>query len=339
MVQRENIPPMESAFPIAYTGTGELFPLFLKILKLCKVKKSETIVLHSDSHTYPHYPAAFMGAAMELGADVYQIVHPRGVSHKSVVDIWKTADLVLDLSSYPSAYQDINREALLAGTRILRVGDEESQLRRLFPLPELRSRTEPGAEILTAGKQLRVQSDAGTDLTLDVTGRTADALYGIADTPGRWDLWPSGIVVTTAIEESATGSLILDTGDCIRNLDHYVRDPVRMKLQEGRIVEIDGGYEAWLLKSWFERFQDPNVYVVAHIGWGCDQRADWHKSERDTEIYYGNMQIAFGINVGHYVDGKNRAKGHIDFACLNNSVSVDDIPILEIGQFVDDRLK
>jgi 2,5-dihydroxypyridine 5,6-dioxygenase len=330
---------MDSAFPISYTTTGELFPFFLEELKLCKVQKGETVVLHCDSHTYPHYPAAFMGAAIELGADVYQLVHPRSTPHQSITEVWKAANIVIDLRSYPTAYEDIITQALLSGTRILRVGGAEAELRRLFPTTEIRSRAVAGAKILTAGNTLKIQSQTGTDLVLDITNRTADALYSIADIPGRWDIWPSGLVVTTAIEDSAEGTLVLDVGDHLRGLDRYIREPVYITIQRGRIIKIEGGLEAWILRTWFEQFHDPNTYVVAHIGWGCENRANWHKPGQDPEVYYGNMQIAFGSNTGHFTEGKNRAKGHIDMPCLNNSIWVDDVQIMEHGEFLVDDLK
>lgn len=322
-----------STLPINYNVTGELVTLFKRELELCQVKEGENVILHSDSHTYPHYPAAFMAASLQLGADVYQIVHPRGVPERSVTDVWKRADMVVDLTSYPHAYFDILAEALKAGTRILRVLDSEDILRRLFPSPEVRARSEAGARILQHGRKMRLQSEAGTDMVVDTTGRHADALYSVSDVPGRWDIWPCGLVVTTCVEDAAEGTLVLDRGDHMKVLDLYVREPVRMQVRDGRIVEIDGGLEAQRLQRWFEEFSDPNVYIIAHIGWGCEKRARWNTLGQDPEVYYGNMQIAFGSNYGHFLDGRNRAKGHIDFPCLNHSIWVDAIQIMERGEF------
>ncbi len=69
---------MAESLAISYAATGELVPLFTRMLELCQVKPDEQVLLYTDSSTYPHYPAAFMGAALALGADVFQIVHPRG---------------------------------------------------------------------------------------------------------------------------------------------------------------------------------------------------------------------------------------------------------------------
>ena len=325
--------------PMNYNITGELARLFKRELELCNVRQGETVVLHSDSYTYPHYPAAFMAAAIELGADVYQVVHPIGIPERNVTEVWKAADMVVDLSSYPHAYFNILADALMAGTRILRVLDREEVLKRLFPSTEVRQRAEAGAKILQAGKKMRIRSEAGTDLIVDTSGRHADALYSVSDVPGRWDIWPCGLVCTTCIEDGAEGTLVLDRGDHMKVLDLYVREPVRMQVREGRIISIDGGLEAIRLRRWFEEFEDPNTYVIAHIGWGCEKRARWNTPGQDPEVYYGNMQIAFGSNYGHFLDGRNRAKGHIDLPCLNNSVWVDDVQVLEKGKFVRDELR
>ena len=63
-------------FPINYGMTAELIPLFKKELEFCKVKSDETVALFYDSRTNPHYPAAFMGAAMDIGAEVFGIQVP-----------------------------------------------------------------------------------------------------------------------------------------------------------------------------------------------------------------------------------------------------------------------
>ncbi len=295
-------------------------------------------MLHSDSGTRGAYGAAFMGAAMALGADVFQIVHP-SAPEKAVVEVWKRADLVIDLSSGVHAYGDIIKEALLAGTRILRVASPEHVLRRLLPSEEMRKRVEAGAKIMKAGKKLRITSAHGTDLTLHKEDRDALGLYSIADSPGRWDIWPSGMVCCAPIEDKGEGVLVIGPGDMMLVLQLYVREPVHMEIRDGCITSIKGGLEADLLNEWFRKFNDPNAYRLAHVGWGCERRADWLKPGQDNECYYGNMQIAFGANVGVFVQGRTRSRAHHDFPCRYHSYCVDDKQVMEQGEFVVDELR
>jgi 2,5-dihydroxypyridine 5,6-dioxygenase len=302
------------------------------------VKEGEHVLLHSDSGSYPHYPAAMMGAALALGADVFQVVHPRA-PEKAVVEAWKRADLVVDMSSGAHAYAAIMKEAREAGTRILRLAVAEDVLRRLFPTEEMRKRVEAGQKLMQDAKTMRITSPHGTDLTIHKEGREALGIYSIADKPGRWDIWPSGMVNCAPIEDKGGGVLVVGPGDMLLSLQHYVREPVYMEVKDGRIISFKGGLEADLLKEWFRKFNDPNAYSFAHVGWGCEKRADWLKPGQDNECYYGNMQIAFGANVGIYPGARTVSRAHIDFPCRFNSYWVDDTQVMERGEFVIDELK
>lgn len=330
---------MVTKLDVSYTGTGELVPIFKRELELCKVTADEHVLLHSDSGTYPHYPAAFMGAALELGADVFQVVHPRA-PEKAVVEAWKRADIVIDMSSGPHAYGRIMREALDAGTRLLRIACPVDVMLRLKPTKEMKRRVEAGQKIMESGYKMRVTSPAGTDLTLyRDDSREVFGIYGIADKPGRWDIWPSGMVNCAPIEDQGGGVLVVAPGDMMLGLEQYVREPVYMEIKDGSITSIKGGLEAELLDRWFKKFNDPKAYSFAHVGWGCNKHADWMHPGQDNEAMYANMQIAFGSNIGIFRGARTLTAAHHDFPCLNNTYWVEDTKIMENGEFVIDELK
>ncbi len=332
------MPPKASPVPSQEgLATVELADLMVEHLRLCRVHEGELVIVHTDSFTQPHYPAAFLSAAQRLGADTFQIVHPRG-AERGVGEVWQRADLVVDLGTGVRAYSDVLKEALLAGTRVLRVAESEEVLRRLFPTEELRARVEAGARIMAAGSTMRITSPGGTDLTFDKTGRDVLGIYSLADQPGRWDIWPAGMVCCAPHEDRGGGVLVLSPGDMMLVFGRYVTEPVYIEVEDGSITKISGGVEAQLLREWWRKFRDPNVYKIAHIGWGCERRADWLKWGQDNESYYANMQIAFGANVGIFTQATTRSRGHFDFPCLRNSYWVDDVQIMEDGEFLIDEL-
>lgn len=332
------MPPKPSPVP-SHEGLAavELSELMYEHLRLCRVHDGEQIVVHTDSFTPTQYAPAFLSAALRLGADTFQVVHPR-TPERSVGAIWKRADLVVDLATGVRAYSDVVREALLAGTRVLRVAESEEVLRRLFPTQELRERVEAGQRLLQAGTTLRVTSEGGTDLTFSKAGRDALGLYSVSDVPGRWDIWPGGMVCCAPHEDRGDGVLVVSPGDMMLVFGQYAHAPVHIEIEGGSITRISGGVEATLLNEWFGKYSDPNVYRVAHIGWGCERRADWLKWGQDNESYYANMQIAFGANVGVFTQGTTRAGGHFDFPCRFNSFWVDDVQVMADGEFLRDEL-
>jgi len=334
------MPPKAAPVP-SHEGlaTIELAELMYEHMRLCNVQEGEHVLVHTDSFTQPHYGPAFVAAALRLGADAFEIVHPRGAPERAVADAWRRADLVIDLATGVRAYSEVVREALLSGTRVLRVAETEEVLRRLFPTEELRERVLAGERLMQPATTMRVTSPSGTDLTVYKDGRDAMGIYSVADRPGRWDIWPAGMVCCAPHEDRGDGVLVVGRGDMMLVFGRYVQEPVHMEIADGRITKISGGVEADLLNEWFRKFRDPNVYRIAHIGWGCEQRADWLKWGHDNESHYANMQIAFGANVGIFTQATTRARGHFDFPCRFNSYWVDDVQVMQDGEFLIDELR
>lgn len=332
---------MVEKLPLSYAATGQLVPMLRKHLELCKVHEGEHVLIHTDPGSYPHYAAAYMAAAMELGADVFQIVHPSGAPEKAVVDAWVRADIVLDISSGPHAYGHIMRTAMDSGTRLMRLGVEENVMRRLFPTPDLKERVMKGQDIMTKSTKMRITSPTGTDLTFYKEGREAIGIYSVSDRPGRWDIFPSGMVCCAPEEWKGEGVLVLAPGDRMLVLNQYVHDAIYMDVKNGGIVpdSIRGGMQAGLLKRWFAQFNAEESYHIAHIGWGNEKRANWLNPGQENECFYANMQIAFGSNVGIFPGATTLTKSHIDFPCLNNSYWCDDTQIMADGEFLLDELK
>ncbi len=330
---------MVEKLPLSYAATAELVDLFRQHLQLCKVEEGEHLLIHTDPGSYPHYAAAYMGAAIQLGADVFQVVHPGARPEIAVVDAWVRADIVIDCSSQPHAYGHIMKEARAAGTRLQRVASPVRVLRRMFPRQEARERVQMGQKMMSEAETNRITSPAGTDLKLYKLGRHSNGIYGVSDQPGRWDIWPAAMVHVAPEEDKGEGVLVLAPGDYMLVLNQFVQEAIFLEIKDGLITGIQGGMQAELLKTWFAQFGAEDSYRIAHVGWGCEKRANWLDPGQDSECYYGNMQIAFGSNVGIFDGARTLTKSHIDFVCLNNSYWIDDTQVLEAGEFVIDELK
>lgn len=354
---------MPRRLPTSHLAATELIDFFKEALQLNAVQEGETVLVYGDSNTQPHYKAAFMGAAMGLGANAVDMtvpttspaVQPWGKYSKQlgeslIAQAWKAADLVIDLTTgMGQLYGQVTTEALRSGTRVLRLTDPIDILRRNHPDPENKRKALAAREVMAPAKKIRFTSNAGTDLTMDKTGRPAAIQYGIADTPGHWDLWPAGQVACAPIEGSAEGKLVINVGDILLPLGRYVGDPITCPVEGGRIVEIQGkGVDAFLLRDWFASWKDPNAYIVSHIGWGFLETALWtrmtHKWEEtggvmDAESFNGDVQIAFGNNLAFTLQGKNDTRAHIDIDCRDCSFYLDDQLIVENGVIIPEALK
>lgn len=334
--------------PTAAAAT-ELVPLFVKVLDACEVTEDETVLVYADPHSPPHYAAAFVSAAQELGAISFQMTVPANyapVETGVILEAFKGSDMVIDLASYgTSIYRPLRTEALKVGTRILRVTEPEDVLFRMPPDTVVRDRAKLSEKLVDDASTFHITSPAGTDIVVNKEERKAFGLWGIADKPGSWDHWPMGLVVVGANRPGTNGTIALQPGDIMLSMQRYASTPVTITVEEGVVVAIEGGLDAALLRQWFEQWRDPRAYWISHVGWGCDHRALWdrlgkkaHGGTDDTESFYGVMQIAFGRDTS-FLAGTNDVPAHMDFDCLGNSISLDGTPVLEDGEFVIDELR
>ncbi len=348
--------------PLSYGMTAELVPLFKKELQECNVQPGETVALMSDSRTNPHYPAAFMGAAMELGAHVFEVRVPfftagtrrivRAASDDVIpphgpLEAMKAADLVVDMSTVGWLYTNVHNQILGSGTRTLMVNNPPEVLRRLLPCKEVRARTRAGAAFLEQGTKLHLTSKSGTDLTLSKKGRKGIFQYGASDIPGRWDHWPSGQVACAPVEDSAEGVLMLDVGTIVLRIEQYVPEPIRCEFKKGKLVSMTGGgIVGYLIKEYMGTWKDEKAFIPAHVGWGCEHRAIWIEQAlpgpgggMDAESYYGNILFGMGANYFIGLGGANVTQAHIDFCIRDCDLSVDGVQVLKDGAIVPEALK
>lgn len=120
----------------------------------------------------------------------------------------------------------------------------------------------------------------------------------------------------------------------------FLTEPVIYDVEKGRIKEIRGGAQADALRAYYKKLDDPNMYIAAHVCYGVNPNAKLEGCTTEDERVWGSTQWGFGHQGSCYSGGEPRvAKSHIDGICLNCSVYLDDVKVLENGQFVEPTLK
>ena len=207
----------------------------------------------------------------------------------------------------------------------------------------MKTRVARSYELLKNCAEFRVKSDkTGTDFAVKRGNRHVNARTGFPAKPGEFANFPNSMVNFAPLEDSATGTLVIKPGDCLIQYKRFVKEPIRCILSGGRITEIVGaGEDAVFLRSWLASFNDQGCYVVSHIGWGCEHRAEIDPSTyrpMELESFAGNVLLAFGSNNASSLGGANKAAAHLDICLLGNDVFVDNTQILEKGRFVQPDL-
>jgi 2,5-dihydroxypyridine 5,6-dioxygenase len=347
-------------FPLSPLVAGEAMVLFREELVLCNLRRTERVLIISDSSTNPHYAAACFGAALSLDAEAAQVVVPfaagtpetaarrrteKMVPYEHIIDLMQQVEFVADLTSRGFLHSERQVEMLSRGMRMLRVREPLEMLQRLFPTRANQERVEAGARSLDGGQRLEVTTPAGTALTVDRGDRPVFTQYGYAERPGRWDHWPTAQVVVAPAEETARGTIVLVPGDIIAS--RYVSGIVRLVVEGGRIVQIDGeGIDAVMLRDHFARGFGTDADRISHIGWGCDPRASYDTLLRyaayrtqgaEVRSVYGAVTIAFGSNAD--LGGQNQTQLHLDLGLRGARFAMDGRPLVEKEAFLLPELR
>ena len=122
------------------------------------------------------------------------------------------------------------------------------------------------ASALDGASRVSVTSRCGTDVQLELRGtpidiacRRANAQGAITYLAGQVSLYPR--------RDTLSGRVI---GDGV--LQHVARDgtPVSLKIEAGRVVEIEGGTSAGVLRDWRTAHGDPDVFAASRLSLGLN---------------------------------------------------------------------
>jgi 2,5-dihydroxypyridine 5,6-dioxygenase len=339
---------------------ASMVALFKAELELCKVGPDQTVAVLSEGEKRADYAQAFMLAAQQLGATAFQVNLPPRMQfggfggnmgkttlagNRPAIEALKGADIVIDLVFLLFSAEQI--EITNSGTRMLLVLEPIEVLTRMFPDENLRRRVEFGENLLKNSKVMHITSPHGTDVTYRLGQYPIITEYGYTDTPGRWDHWPSGFMFTSGYDDGVDGTVVLAPGDILCAFRRYVESPVKFTIARGAVTDIQGdGLEAALIRNYMESFKDKRAYSVSHIGWGLNERADWHHmavADPQQEIgmdalsYYGNVLFSTGPN--SELGGSNDTPCHLDMPLRGCTLTLDGQLIVKDGDMVPNELR
>ena len=117
-----------------------------------------------------------------------------------------------------------------------------------------------------------------------------------------------------------------------------LRDPIRLVVERGTIVAIDGGREAAKVREWFARLEDERMYRLVHTCYGVNPGARLTGKCTEDERIWGCTQWGFGYQAEAFGGALGDAVSHGDGVCLDSSVWIDGSQVLDRGRVVDEDL-
>ncbi|HIZ97815.1 MAG TPA: hypothetical protein H9805_04465 [Candidatus Janibacter merdipullorum] len=326
---------------------------FVKQFELCKVVPGEVVAVIAELGEKEEYVAASVAAARQLGASAL-VLHASSLSSPmlppyeadgrevaALLAAAGEADFVVDCTVGGLIHSDVRTRITGNGKRMLFVAEPNDVLERLMGGEDVKASVSAAGDVLRDGSTLHVVSDAGTDLTADVSGEDLPITmqWGYVDVPGRWDHWPSGFAACFPKDRSAQGRIVLQPGDALIPWQRYVRDEVTIEVKDGFITSITGGADAHVLNDYFESWEDPEVWALSHMGWGLLPQARWSAFDvYDPRTLYGQELRSTAGNF-MWSTGSNRfadreTPAHLDVPMRNCTVSVDEQVVVRDGKLV-----
>lgn len=198
--------------------------------------------------------------------------------------------------------------------------------------------------------QIRMTSDYGTDLTCSVKGRmfmpgppkpdyvplkvekiSESDLFGARKGSKLYGIpFPGGEVNTAPIEDSGSGMLVVDT--TIHNVGK-LEQPIRITIEKGTIVKIEGGHQADELRDYLTKYGDENSWrMPTEFSIGTNYAARVTGVQREDKNILGCVHVGLGRNDD--VGGKIASKLHMDGVVLRPTVYVDGVKKIDHGRIL-----
>ena len=325
--------------------------LWKEVLDLSQLSPAESVIVLTKPEANPRNLEGALAAIDQIGASTFVMTPVIGNTplraNRSAMDALMAADMVVDFfglhllrGTDKNLIISEKNEVTGAGTRVLFAVEPPEILQRLLPAPDDKRRVCAAGAKLAAAKTMRIESDAGTNLTVSLGDFGVGCRYGYADEPGHWDHWPAGFVAIEPNERTAAGVVMIAPGDIIYPFNSYVQTPIRLEIRDGYISNIEGGLDAAYFRDYFEKYRDPEAYAVSHLGWGLQPKADWTMlgilkgatNGNDGRAYYGNFMFSTGPNTAG--GGTRDTLCHLDIPMRDCSVYVDNEPMVIRGTVV-----
>jgi leucyl aminopeptidase (aminopeptidase T) len=320
---------------------------------LFKLKPGETFVITADTESDERVVDATARAAFACGAK------PMVIYTASPLGVGKAADPMLPVEALTAAllkadaWVEFNNEWLLYSTPYDIAVKENKKLRHeclvgmsvemmvrnmgRVDYPNLEKFMKLVTKKTLSAKHVRITTPAGTDVEFDnEPGRKPIMELGYADTPGSHMM--AGQIGWSPDFESINGKIVFD-GSLVPPIVGILQEPVSLTIKKGEIVKFEGGKEATEYEKWLKGFNHPMMLKLAHVCYGFNPGARLTGNILEDERVWGGTEWGIG-NVGAIlVPGGISGPSHSDGICLNSSVWLDGVQLMDKGQLLDPELK
>tara|TARA_B100001113_G_scaffold148932_1_gene122173 strand:- start:594 stop:1625 length:1032 start_codon:yes stop_codon:yes gene_type:complete len=339
---------MSEEAPLGEAQTDDLGEAMLtaarSVVRTCmQVRPVESVLVITDPES-SEVGRALYEAASEVTERILMMMMPPGHREGSepanqVADLMRRQDVVLIATKHSMTHTRARANASREGVRIASMPRINPELFAKGGMTAdynaLQKEISGLSSILRRRRDIRVTSEAGTDLKFKTGGRWILEDNGICNRPGAITNLPAGKVFVLPKEGSAEGKIVIDgSWDGVR-----ITEPISFFIEEGIIVNIEGGdlaegieQKIESLKSTLRPSKANLIGTFAEFGFGMNSRAKLSGNTLEDLVYRGGVYFGFGNNMA--LGGTVSVPLHLRGVMMNASVSLEDIDLLVNGKVI-----
>ncbi len=331
----------------------ELAHATYKLVKdVMKVKKGEEVVITADTSSDWRVVEATANAVKIIGGKPLVVWYPTppGVGKaadpyiplNTLTAVLKNADVWIEFNKAWLLYSTPYEKAMEEGKAryICLVGMDTDMMVRTIGrvnIELLYKFQRKLAEITKRAKKMRITTPAGTDVEFENDPNRPVLVEGEISGPGEYMLF--GQVDWAPVEESINGVIVFDGSVWPPEELGLLKEPIKLYVENGRVVRIEGGREARIFENWLKSFNDPKMFYIAHLSYGCNPGAKLTGNILEDERVWGVVEWGLGSQSSTFKGKLGLASSHTDGICLNPTVWADGEKIIEDGEYVHPELR
>jgi len=291
------------------------------------VQSGEKVLIVSDTGRSQAIGEAVYKAAVAIkGVDAALITMEPLIGESTEIspmvhEAMRESDVIIGLTSTSLFHTNAKIDACKAGARLLAITEATEEIFQkgginadfIAQLPIV----EELSKKIKKSNSVRLVTPEGTDLVAETGGRVFNNT-GIVTQAGEAGGVPDIEVAIPPVEGTCNGTAVINASGTYLGL---IPDPIKIRIENGRAVEITGGLKARQLIELLENQGDDNSWNIGEIAVGLNPASRVIGQIIEDEGALGTCHIALGNNTTF--GGKNQAKLHIDLVMWDPSFYLD----------------
>ena len=279
----------------------------------------------------------FARGALRATPSVQLLLMPEAPDHGSeppprVAEAMAQADVCFLPTSKSLSHTHARRNASAAGARVASMPSitYEMAMRTLrVDYGDIARTSEALAALLTAAESVHLTAPGGTDLHLDLNGRTGFADTGVFSASGAFGNLPAGEAFVAPLEGRAHGTLVFDAALPVDDPDDAVSStPMVIEVRDGLARSVTGP-GADDLQAVFDRLGE-DARNIAELGIGTNPAARISGNVLECEKVVGTAHVALGNSL--HIGGATDVPFHSDGVLNRPTILAGDTPLIEDGR-------